>query len=197
MGVVNSVVCIGLRACDGQRGRGPRLRGSGRRLERFQLADTLDQRRLAGVGIDRHQVIEHAFDSIRHDKRSRVPQPLPEELLDLLRRPSPCFVATLMPDGSPQLTQTWVTTDGEHIVINIVDGMQKARNIRRDPRVAVNVVDPDEIVRCYQKHGAPVAVWHSHPGGTTTPSEIDYAKHVLKVPMIIVAAGEVYVYEAA
>jgi hypothetical protein len=50
--------------------------------------------------------------------------PLPAGLLELLRRPSPCFVATVMPDGSPQLTQTWVSTDGEHILINVVDGMQ-------------------------------------------------------------------------
>ena len=49
-----------------------------------------------------------------------MPVSLPDGLLDLLRRPSPCFLATVMPDGSPQLTQTWVTTDGEHIVINIV-----------------------------------------------------------------------------
>jgi PPOX class probable F420-dependent enzyme len=86
-----------------------------------------------------------------------VPQPLPDELLDFLRRPSPCFVATLMPDGSPQLTQTWVTTDGEHIVINIVDGMQKARNIRRDPRVAVNIVDPDDPGRFYAVRGRVIA----------------------------------------
>ena len=74
--------------------------------------------------------------------------PLPQELLDLLRRPSPCFIATLMPDGSPQLTQTWVTTDGEHIVINTPDWTQKTKNVARDDRVAVNVVDPDET-RCY------------------------------------------------
>ena len=74
-----------------------------------------------------------------------VPQPLPAGLIELLGRPSPCFLATLMPDGSPQLTETWVTTDGEHVVINIVDGMQKARNIARDARVAVNVVDPDNV----------------------------------------------------
>ena len=74
-----------------------------------------------------------------------VPTPLPDGLLDLLRRPSPCFVATLMPDGSPQLTETWVTTDGENVVINIVDGLQKTRNLARDRRVAVNVVDPDDV----------------------------------------------------
>ena len=87
-----------------------------------------------------------------------MPVPLPEGLLDLLRKPSPCFIATLMPDGSPQLTQTWVTTDGEHVVVNIVDGMQKAKNIARDPRVAVNVVDPDEVFRFYAVRGRVVSV---------------------------------------
>ena len=41
-----------------------------------------------------------------------------------------------MPDGSPQLTETWADTDGEHVLLNIVEGLQKARNLRRDPRVA-------------------------------------------------------------
>ena len=41
-----------------------------------------------------------------------MPQSLPDGLLALLDRPSLCFIATLMPDGSPQLTETWVTTDG-------------------------------------------------------------------------------------
>jgi PPOX class probable F420-dependent enzyme len=78
---------------------------------------------------------------------------LPEGLIELLRKPSPCFVATLMPDGSPQLTQTWVTTDGEHIVINIVEGHQKAKNLARDSRVAVNIVDPDNVFRYYAVRG--------------------------------------------
>ena len=60
----------------------------------------------------------------------------------LLREPAFCELATLMPDGSPQITQTWVDTDGEHILINTTQGSQKVRNVRRDPRVAVNVVDP-------------------------------------------------------
>lgn len=72
---------------------------------------------------------------------------LPPKLVDLLRRPSPCFVATSMPDGSPQLTQTWVDTDGEHILVNTVQTHQKVRNLRRDPRIAVNVCDPDHVSR--------------------------------------------------
>ena len=47
------------------------------------------------------------------------------ELMALLRAPSTCYVTTLMPDGYPQLTQTWVDTDGEHILINTVVGFQK------------------------------------------------------------------------
>jgi PPOX class probable F420-dependent enzyme len=82
-----------------------------------------------------------------------LPISLPAGLLDLLRRPSRCFVATLMPNGSPQLTQTWVTTDGEHIVINTVEGHQKARNVARDPRVALNIVDPDDSTRYYAVRG--------------------------------------------
>jgi hypothetical protein len=47
-----------------------------------------------------------------------------------------------MPDGSPQFTQTWVDTDGEHVLINTVEGFQKVRNVGRDPRVALSVSDP-------------------------------------------------------
>jgi PPOX class probable F420-dependent enzyme len=72
---------------------------------------------------------------------------LPEDLIALLHQPSLCYVATLMPDGSPQVTQTWVGTDGEHIVINTVQGFQKLKNVERDPRVAVSVSDPPKAVR--------------------------------------------------
>ena len=99
-----------------------------------------------------------------------MPQPLPEGLIELLRKPSPCFIATLMPDGSPQLTETWVTTDGENVVINIVDGMQKARNFARDPRVAVNVVDPDDVRRFYGVRGRVVKT--TSEGGRESIDEI-------------------------
>jgi PPOX class probable F420-dependent enzyme len=101
-----------------------------------------------------------------------VPVPLPDDLLDLLRRPSPCFIATLMPDGSPQLTETWVTTDGENVVVNIVDGMQKARNLARDPRVAVNVVDPDNVNRYYAVRGRVVSM--TTEGGRKSIDEISH-----------------------
>src|SRR6201986_235878 len=58
-----------------------------------------------------------------------------------------------MPDGSPQLTQTWVDTDGAHILINTVDGFQKVKNIERDPRVAVAVSDATNLSRSYAVRG--------------------------------------------
>jgi PPOX class probable F420-dependent enzyme len=87
-----------------------------------------------------------------------VPKSLPEELVALLRSASPCFISTTMSDGSPQITQTWVDTDGEHILINTVEGFLKVRNIRRDPRVAVAVSDPNNPSRYYAVRGEVVNV---------------------------------------
>jgi PPOX class probable F420-dependent enzyme len=83
---------------------------------------------------------------------------LPDGLLDLLRRPSPCFVATLMPDGAPQMTQTWVDTDGRHVLVNTVAGFQKVRNMERDARVALDVADPDDVSRYYEVRGRVVSI---------------------------------------
>ena len=78
---------------------------------------------------------------------------LSRDLLDLLRRPSTCYIATTMADGSPQLTQTWVDTDGKHVVVNSVQGFLKVRNIERDPRVAVAIGDPDNPAHYFQVRG--------------------------------------------
>lgn len=50
-------------------------------------------------------------------------------------------LATLMPDGSPQVSVTWVDSDGEYILINTAEGRVKAENMRRDSRVAVSITD--------------------------------------------------------
>jgi PPOX class probable F420-dependent enzyme len=52
-------------------------------------------------------------------------------------------LATLMPDGSPQVTPVWVDFDGRHILVNTAEGRQKPRNIRRDPRVAIEVISQE------------------------------------------------------
>ena len=55
------------------------------------------------------------------------------------------------------MTETWADTDGTHILINTVEGFQKLRNIARDPRVAVNIADPDNISRYVAVRGRVVA----------------------------------------
>ena len=89
---------------------------------------------------------------------------LPDELIDLMRGRSTCFVATTMPDGSPQMTQTWIDTDGEHVLINTVEGFQKVLNLRRDPRISLNVCDPDDITRYFEVRGRVVDI--TKEGGT-------------------------------
>jgi PPOX class probable F420-dependent enzyme len=51
-------------------------------------------------------------------------------------------VTTLLPDGTPMTKPLWITTDGEHLVINTEIHRQGYRNIQRDPRVTVTLVDP-------------------------------------------------------
>jgi len=87
-----------------------------------------------------------------------MPQAISPGFRKLLREPAFCQLATLMPDGSPQITQVWVETDGEHILINTPEGSQKRRNVRRDLRVAVNVVDPANAWRLAMVRGRVVDV---------------------------------------
>ncbi|MFH8789996.1 PPOX class F420-dependent oxidoreductase [Streptomyces roseoverticillatus] len=52
-------------------------------------------------------------------------------------------VATVQPDGSPQLTVTWVTRDGDDLLISTTVGRRKEKNMRRDPRVTVMINPPN------------------------------------------------------
>lgn len=66
---------------------------------------------------------------------------LSEKAKKLLEGKNFAFVATLNKDGTPQLTPTWVDTDGENLLVNTALGRQKAKNVKRDPRVTVGVFD--------------------------------------------------------
>jgi PPOX class probable F420-dependent enzyme len=83
---------------------------------------------------------------------------LPDHLLALLRAPSPCFVTTLMADGSPQITEVWVGTDDEHVLVNTWEGALKLRNVRRDPRVALAVADVDDFRSYFSVRGEVVEI---------------------------------------
>ena len=69
---------------------------------------------------------------------------LSEKARALITRPVLASLATLNPDGSPQITPLWVDLDGDDVVFNTAQGRKKARNLERDSRVAVTVIDPDD-----------------------------------------------------
>lgn len=68
------------------------------------------------------------------------------------------FLATTMPDGSPQVSPVWFNTDGEHIVINSARGRVKDKNIRARPQVALSIIDMDDPYLSMQIRGRVVDV---------------------------------------
>src|SRR3970040_1574396 len=72
-----------------------------------------------------------------------MPAKLSEGVKKLFQEPHFAYLATLMPDGSPQVTPVWVDLEGDRIVVNPAEGRVKPRNVRRDPRVAVSIVRQD------------------------------------------------------
>lgn len=52
-------------------------------------------------------------------------------------------VASILPDGAPHSVPVWIGTHGDHVAILTGPGSQKARNLRRDPRVAISLTPAD------------------------------------------------------
>jgi len=70
-----------------------------------------------------------------------MPTALSPEVKQLIDRPNFAHLATLMPDGSPQSVPVWIGREGENLVICTGESSLKATNTRRDPRVALSIVD--------------------------------------------------------
>ena len=68
------------------------------------------------------------------------------------------FLATLMPDGSPQVTPVWFNTDGEHLLVNSAKGRVKDRNMRHRKQVAVALMSLDNPYRYIQIRGEVVEI---------------------------------------
>lgn len=85
-------------------------------------------------------------------------QAIPEKYRDLFTKRAFASLATLMPDGRPQVTPVWVNLEGNHVVFNSAKGRQKDRNVRRDPRVALAIVDPENPYRYLEIRGKVVEI---------------------------------------
>jgi PPOX class probable F420-dependent enzyme len=76
----------------------------------------------------------------------------PESHIDLLEKPLYAHVATVRADGGPQSSPMWFDWDGAHIRMTHTSKRQKFRNLERDPRLALSIVDPAD--RCARSRSA-------------------------------------------
>ena len=83
---------------------------------------------------------------------------IPEKYVDLLQKKSFAQLATLMPDGSPQVSPVWVDFDGKHILVNSAKGRVKDKNMRRDPRIGLDLIDPENAYRHLSIRGRVVEI---------------------------------------
>ena len=71
----------------------------------------------------------------------QINREIDDSVIRLLTGTNFAFVATLMKGGSPQITPNWIDYDGTTILINTAEGRTKQKNISRDSRVAISIVD--------------------------------------------------------
>jgi len=83
---------------------------------------------------------------------------IPENFADLFQKKAFAQLATLMSDGSPQVTPVWVEYDGKHVVINSAKGRTKDKNMRRNPIVAISIQDPENPYRHLSLKGKVVEI---------------------------------------
>ncbi|HEX9297439.1 MAG TPA: PPOX class F420-dependent oxidoreductase [Polyangiaceae bacterium] len=83
---------------------------------------------------------------------------IPDKFLDLFEKKAFANLATLMPDGSPQVTPVWCDWDGTHVLVNSARGRQKDKNMQRNARVALSIMDPDNPYRYLQVRGSVVDI---------------------------------------
>ena len=87
-----------------------------------------------------------------------MPEPIPANFHDLFNKRAFAHLGTLMPDGRPQVTPVWCDFDGTFVLFNTAKGRQKDRNIRRDPRVSLSIMDPDNAYRYLEVRGRVVEI---------------------------------------
>jgi PPOX class probable F420-dependent enzyme len=78
---------------------------------------------------------------------------IPDKYKDLFDKPAFGVLATLMPDGQPQVTPVWVDFQDGHVIVNSAKGRQKDKNIERDPRVTITLIDPQNPYRYVEIRG--------------------------------------------
>ncbi len=87
-----------------------------------------------------------------------MPASIPASHLDLVERPLYAIFTTISPQGAPENTVMWFSWDGAHVLVNTVVGRRKVSNVRRNPKVALTILDPDNPFRWIDVRGEVVAI---------------------------------------
>src|SRR5262245_58385237 len=101
----------------------------------------------------------HTLQTLRngHDiwplKEEPMPGVIPAKYADLFEKKAFANLATIMPDGTPQVTPVWVDYDGSHVLVNSARGRRKDKNIERNGAVALSIQDPDNPYRYLEVRG--------------------------------------------
>ena len=78
---------------------------------------------------------------------------IPEKYVDLFQKKAFASLATVMPDGRPQVTPVWCDFDGSHVIVNSAKGRRKDLNMRAEPRVSLAIIDPGNPYRYLEVRG--------------------------------------------
>lgn len=81
---------------------------------------------------------------------------IPETHADLLNTTALAHIATIGPNGGPQVNPVWFDWDGEHILFSNTRTRQKFKNLQQDPRIALSIVDPENPYRYLEVRGSVV-----------------------------------------
>ncbi len=87
-----------------------------------------------------------------------APPTIPGSHADLLESTALAHVATVGPDGEPQNNPVWFGWDGTHVMFSQTTGRQKYRNVQREPRIALSIVDPANPYRYLELCGKVVEI---------------------------------------
>lgn len=78
---------------------------------------------------------------------------IPDKYADLFNKKAFASLATVMPDGTPQVTPVWVDYDGKNVIVNSARGRRKDKNMGQNSSVALSIMDPDNPYRYLEVRG--------------------------------------------
>ena len=78
---------------------------------------------------------------------------IPDSHKDILESKAVAHIATIGPDGGPQNNPVWFDWNGDHLIFSQTKTRKKYANLQRDPRIAISIVDPENIYRYVEIRG--------------------------------------------